>query len=839
VEALPRGTVTFLFTDVEGSTRLLTELGASAYAAALARHRGLLRAVFAAHDGVEVDTQGDAIFVAFGTAGDALAAAAAGQSALAGGPVRVRMGVHTGEPLLTDEGYVGLDVHRAARIAAAGHGGQVLVSESTRTLAPSADLVDLGPHRLKDLSAPERLYQVGAATFPPLETLYRTNLPVPATTFVGRERDLAGLSALLGRDEVRLVTVTGPGGVGKTRVALQAAAEAAERYPDGITWVPLAPLRDPAHVLPELATALDVRRTGDVHEQVAAALGGRRVLLLLDNAEQVVDAAADLARVVAATSADVLVTSREPLLVAAEHEYPLAELDRADAVALFVSRALASRPDFRPSAAVSDLCDRLDRLPLALELAAARTRAVSAEALLERLDGRLDLLRGGRDSDPRQRTLRATIEWSHDLLGERERALFARLAVFAGGCRLGDAVDVCDADLDTLAALVEKSLVRRRGDPDGADRYWLLETIGEFAAERLAELPEAQELRRRHARRFVGETEAAFARILAGGPARHEYERLSADEGNLRAALETLRDDGEPEELGRLCTALFFHWYFRGDTQEGRAWTRAALEGDVGEALRSELENELAGFLYVSGERAEARALTETSVARSRRIGDDRTLLYGLTTLGNVLLDEPGGPELARGPYEEALALAVAQQAGWWQHALTSNLGLLDVVAGHLDRAHARFVSARDRATAAGDELGAAEATVNLAVAEVELGRPAEARTTLATGLAAAPELGLRPWVLNGLRVAALLEASDGDPERGARLFGAVETLERELALAQDEIDRRYVARTEAGLRAALGDGGVARLAAAGAALSLEEAVALALAALDTAAPPP
>src|SRR5438874_3447227 len=300
---LPSGTVTFLFTDIEGSTRLLHELGGS-YADALAEHRRVLREAFARHGGVEVDTQGDAFFVAFARASDALAAASESQDALSTGPIRVRMGVHTGEPIATDEGYVGIDVHRAARIAAAGHGGQVLVSQSTRDLCGGDGLRDLGEHRLKDLGAPERLYQVGASDFPPLKTLYQTNLPIPATPFLGRERELQEVQALISRPDVRLLTFSGPGGTGKTRLALQAAAEVAERFPDGIYWVPLASLRDPSLVLDVAARALGA--TDGLAERIA----DKSLLLLFDNFEHLIEAAPELSNVLGACPNDDRVVAR-------------------------------------------------------------------------------------------------------------------------------------------------------------------------------------------------------------------------------------------------------------------------------------------------------------------------------------------------------------------------------------------------------------------------------------------------------------------------------------------------------------------------------------------------
>ena len=433
---LPTGTVTFLFTDVEGSTRLLHELGAEAYAAALAEHRRVIRGACIAEGGVEVDTQGDAFFFAFATAPGALTAASAFTESLASGPIAVRVGVHTGTPLLTDEGYVGGDVHRAARIAACGHGGQVLVSTSTAPLV-ELELRDLGEHRLKDLSASERVYQLGGREFPPLKTLYRTNLPIPATPFLGREAELAEVVELLTGDDLRLLTLTGPGGTGKTRLALQAAAEAAEAFPDGVFCVPLAPLRDPELVLPLLARTLGVNEEPgtSLEDTLSAHLAGKRQLLLIDNVEHLLPPAAErIAALRASNGSRVLVTSRERLRVGGEQTWPVPPLDYDDGTTLFVTRAQAIDPTFTRSHAVEELCVRLDELPLAIELAAARTAVFSAEQLLERLSQRLDLLKGDRDADPRQKTLRATIEWSHDLLADEEQRLFARLAVFVGGC---------------------------------------------------------------------------------------------------------------------------------------------------------------------------------------------------------------------------------------------------------------------------------------------------------------------------------------------------------------------------------------------------------------------
>jgi len=431
VRDLPSGTVTSLFTDIEGSTRLLEQEG-SRYTDLLADHRRALRAAFAAHDGVEVDTQGDAFFVAFRAAGDAVAAAAAAREALGDGPIRVRIGIHTGEPILTDEGYVGLDVHRAARIAGAAHGGQIVCSETTRRLLErGAPARELGVHRLKDLIEAERLYQLGDGDFPPLRTLDATNLPTASSEIIGREREVAELVSLLSNG-TRLLTVTGPGGTGKTRLALQAAAELVGSLRDGVFWVPLAGLGDPDVVAAEIAQAVGAR------DDLAGFLRGRELLILLDNFEHLLAGAPAVATMLeAADRVRVLVTSRAPLRLAAEREYRLEPLATRDAAAFFAERARATGREVSPdSRVVGAICRRLDGLPLALELAAARTRLLAPDRLLERLDATLPILTGGRrDAPERQRTLRATIEWSYDLLDDRGKAVFARLAVFAAASR--------------------------------------------------------------------------------------------------------------------------------------------------------------------------------------------------------------------------------------------------------------------------------------------------------------------------------------------------------------------------------------------------------------------
>jgi class 3 adenylate cyclase len=413
---LPTGTVTLLFSDVEGSTTLLHELGAEAYADALAEHRRIVRAACAAEGGVEVDTQGDAFFFAFRSAPAALAAAQAVTGAFAAGRIRVRIGVHTGTPLVTEEGYVGDDVHLAARVGASGHGGQVVLSQTTRELVDGLQLTDLGEHRLKDIPGAVSIFQLGSERFPPLKTISNTNLPRPASSFIGRERELRELLAAI--RSARLVTLTGPGGSGKTRLALDAAATLVPDYKAGVFWVGLATLRDPALVSETIGQTLGAKNG------LAEHIGERELLLLLDNLEQVIEAAPQLPALLSAcANLTVLVTSRELLRVQGEVEYAVPPLASPEAVTLFCERSR-----LEPSDEIAELCARLDELPLAVELAAARAKALSPRQILERLSQRLDLLEGGRDADPRQQTLRATIDWSYDLLSEEEQRVVRALS---------------------------------------------------------------------------------------------------------------------------------------------------------------------------------------------------------------------------------------------------------------------------------------------------------------------------------------------------------------------------------------------------------------------------
>ena len=578
-EKFPTGTVTFLFTDVEGSTRLLRELGLDRYAEELAEHRRLIRQACTDNDGVEVDTQGDAFFFAFPAASPAVAAAAQLTESLAAGPIRVRIGIHSGQPLLTAEGYVGEDVHIAARVAAAAHGGQVVLSGTTAALADGHGLTDLGEHRLEDVDHPVAIFQVGSESFPPLRTISNTNLPRPASSFVGREREVAEVRARIEGGD-RLITLTGPGGSGKTRIAIEAASMLVPSFKAGVFWVGLSSLRDPALVTETISRTLGARNG------LAEHIGERELLLVVDNFEQVVDAAPELASLLSACPRlTLLVTSRALLRVQGEFDYPVPPLAESEAVDLFCARA-----QLEATAEIAELCQRLDSLPLAVELAAARTRALSPQQILERLAQRLDLLQGGRDADPRQQTLRATIEWSYDLLTEPERQLFCRLSVFAGGSTLDAAEAVCDAGLDPLQSLVDKSLVRF-----SAARYWQLETIREYASEQLGP-DDLEVLRRRHRAYMVSLAEASATRLHTADESSTSA-RLAPDYPNFRAAVSYALAAGEPDDVGRILGAIYPFFISHGHLAEVREWTEGAL------AARARLsERGLAETLVGGGE---------------------------------------------------------------------------------------------------------------------------------------------------------------------------------------------------------------------------------------------
>jgi len=621
VRTLPKGTVTFLFTDIEGSTRLLHELGPARYADALAEHRRIVREAATAHGGVEVDTQGDAFFIAFPTPAGAAAAADAARDGLAAGAIRVRMGLHTGVPTATEEGYVGEDVHRGARIAALAHGDQILVSPTTASLLDAQPLRDLGQHRLKDFESAVRLYQLGERDFPPLRTPGSIELPTPATPFLGREQELFDAVSLVYERDPRVLTIVGPGGTGKTRFSLELARLLGDDAEGGTVFVPLAPLRDAEFVLPAVADRLGASSPDPA--AIAARVGERRTHLVCDNLEHLLpDVAAPLAELVAAVPAlRLFATSREPLRIQGEAELDLPPLVRDEAVALFCERAQAVRPDVTATDAVVQLCDRLDGLPLALELAAARTKLLTPEALLDRFADRLDSLKGTRDAEERHMTLRATIAWSYDLLDEDEQALFANLGVFRGGCTLETAELVCDADLDTLASLLDKSLLRRRtGRLLGEERYWMLETIREFALERLRESGREDEVRRRHAERMrqIAADQLNLDEPEAG------VEWAMAEREDLRAALDWAEENDAILGL-ELANDLQNFWN-TANPKEGLERIQRLLDrpDEIPPELRASVLRVRGGAADLAGRDDLALQSTEESVELYRQLGDNR-----------------------------------------------------------------------------------------------------------------------------------------------------------------------------------------------------------------------
>ena len=772
------GTVTFLFTDIEGSTRLLHELG-DAYAEALAEHRRALRAAFERHGGVEVDTQGDAFFVAFSRASDALEAAGEGQRALATGPIRVRMGVHTGEPLVTEEGYVGLDVHRAARIAAVGHGGQVLVSQSTRELAGPDGLVDLGEHRLKDLTAPERIYQLGEGEFPPLKSLNQSNLPEQPTPFVGREKELAEVLRLVGDRAVRLVTLTGPGGSGKTRLAVQAAAELVDEHEHGVWWVGLQAVRDPELVLPTIGAALGA--TGAAAEHI----GDRRMLLVLDNLEQLLPAAPALAELLAAClNLKLVATSREPLRVAAEREYAVPPFVEQEGVGFFLSRARAVRADLEPDDRVLEICRRLDHLPLALELAAARVRALSSAQLLERLQRSLPLLTGGaRDAPERQRTLRATIAWSYDLLSPEEQQVFRRLGVFAGGCTLEAAEQVAKAGLDALQSLVEKSLLRFDGE-----RYALLETIREYALERLEEAGEADESRRADADYFLALAEEAD--LSAEGDYGRRYELVPPDQDNFRAAIDWALEEDEIALGLRLMVALEQFWVIV-DPFEGMRRFEALLarEEGVDPILRARAQRCYGGCCHVSGKYEQALQATEESLALFRAAGDDQGVAVLLHRLAIAWLVQ-GEMSRARESLQESLELFRRIGSRRGEAEGVGTLGYIAEREGRLEDALELFSESAATAAEVGFDWWHRNMLLSRAEVELELGQVEAAERDARDALLTAERLGDRRGAVVALALLAWAAAVREDAARAGLLWGAVEAEELRGPLGQWETER-------------------------------------------------
>jgi predicted ATPase len=810
---LPTGTVTFLFTDVEGSTKLLHELGSEAYAEALAEHRRFMRMAFARHGGVEVDTQGDAFFIAFPTAPRALDAAREAQEALAQGPIQVRMGIHTGTPHMIEGGYVGPDVHKGARIAAAGHGGQVLLSREVRELA-EVEVTDLGEHRLKDFAEPVWIFQLGKERFPPLKTISNTNLPRPASSFVGREKEVEEVVSLL-QDGARLLTLTGPGGSGKTRLAIEAAAELVPGFQNGVFWVGLAPLRDPAIVTETIGKTLGAK------DGVADHIGEREMLLLLDNLEHVIEAAPELASLVeSCPNLKLLATSRELLRVRGEVEYAVPPLAVREAVQLFCARSR-----LEPDESVAELCRRLDNLPLAVELAAARTSVLSPTQILERLPQRLDLLKGGRDAEARQQTLRSTIEWSYELLSSEEKALFVRLAVFRGGCTLEAAGQVTGADLDTLQSLVEKSLLRH-----GGDRFWMLETIREYAAERLEASGGAEQVRRRHAEHFLALAEEVEPHL------RVEYkewpDRLERDHDNLRASLDLLEAAGETQLALRLAGAVWVFWRDRSHMTEGRRRLESALHADERPtAARAKALNGASFLATFSGDAATGRLQGEEALAIHRTLGDAWGTADSLHWLGwAVAMD---------GDWAQALPLLDESRQRFQE--LGDKYQTLDAAHdvawayGELgDRERARALEEENLRLARELHNEQTEAIILelLASYAVDEGRAEDALSLATESLRIFQDIGDLGGVAIELRRCASAFVLKGKAGTAVRLLASSEALYADIGGTMPWV-ARMTNETLARIRAQLDEAAVAEAWEEGRKLTADEAVALALETLE------
>jgi predicted ATPase/class 3 adenylate cyclase len=810
----PSGTVTLLFSDIEGSTRLLRRTG-DAYAGLLAEHRRLMREAFARHRGFEMDNEGDAFFVAFESANDAAAAAAEAQRALAGhdwpeeGEIRVRIGLHTGEPRPVDGRYVGLVVHAAARIMSAGHGGQVLVSESTRGLLDDRfQLRDLGEHRLKDLPGTQQLYQLHVeglpADFPPLKTLDHrpTNLPLEPNAFIGRTRELKEAWALLTREDARLLTLIGTGGAGKTRLALRLASGAVEHFPDGAFFVSLAPVRDWELVVPSIAQTLGLReQPGEtVLETLTEYVRDRRMLLLLDNFEQVLPAVPALSGLLgSAPGLNLLVTSRTPLRIAGERTYSVPPMGDSESMNLFVERAQAADASFEVTddnaRDVAEICERLDGLPLAIELAAPRIRALPPAALLRRLDDRLKLLTGGaHDLDERQRTIRATIEWSYDLLPDAARALFAQLGVFVGGCRPEAAEALCKADLDildSLQLLVENSLLRRRADSDGEPRFWMLETIREYACELLEAEGNADEARPSHAEYFADEAERLDLESRTGDHAAI-LTRLSEERANLREALKWARENHDGDLMQRLAAALWSFWAARGDITGGRLALEEVLALTDDRPARVLLG--VCTLRLLSGQTDGIVHDAEEALGAAEKLGDDFSLAQAWNLLGRIR----GG---FRGEFAEAerawtKALGYAERGGFAAERAES-IGWL-LIAGIFGPLPAEEGIARCKEflrLAGEDPTIRAWCCVERSVLEAMQGDFTLARELLAEGARTLEEVGLTVWAANTVQEAFMIERLAGTPEAATGdLMRSFETF--------DEMGEKGFLSTVAGLLA-------------------------------------
>lgn len=820
---LPTGTVAFLMTDIEGSTQLVGRLG-EVWPRLLDEHVALMREAIAAHGGSWISSEGDSVFAVFPSVRQAIAAAVHAQRSMAAGEsehgdrLRARMGIHAGEAVMGGRDYTGIDVHRTSRLAAAGHGGQVLVSDAARSLTadlPAADLSyrDLGTHQLRDLPAPERIHQVVgtglASEFPRLRTessTARTNLPAQLTRFVGRTREVRDISELLQRE--RLVTLTGPGGTGKTRVAIETARTLLDAYVDGVWFVALDVVRDPALVVPTIAATLTVAEEPgrSIAAVLAERLGDKQTLLVLDNFEQVVEAAPEIGELLrAAPNIRVLVSSREPLAVAGEAVYPVDplavpsepgsptadQLRGLEAVDLFVDRARSVRPGFlltdANAPAVAAICRRLDGLPLALELAAARANLLSPDQILARLDQRLTLLASSRrDLPDRQRTLRGAIDWSHDLLSEAEAVVFRRFSVFSGGADFDSLASVLDPDgelgidlLDVASALADRSLVRSIAGA-AANRLEMLETIREYAAERLAASTDEPLVRDRHAAYFQGLAEAA--REVLTDPRRDEIlDRLERELPNFRAALSWSLDAGDPGVGLAIATGLNNFWHTRGNIGEGRAALTALLgatDGQAPTALRARATSVAASLAGWHVDFAAAAALGAEALRLAEELGDPGLLASAYVTNGWATVGPL--PEVARDYFSRAIELAGQQDD---EALLRLSMGGLSVALlnlGELDEAMAVSIDVAERSERAGDPYNAGYARLGIGQIRLRRGDTTGALSELMVSFRRFRAAGADIGIALALDFVALLALQAGDAPRAVRVGAFADRLRRE-----------------------------------------------------------
>lgn len=817
----PAGTITFLFTDIERSTDLLQRLGDSRYAEMLEVHREMIRAAFQQRGGHEVDTQGDSFLVAFQSALDAVMTATNAQHVIVahpwpeGGAIRVRMGLHTGHPISSGGGYIGLDVHRAARICATGYGGQILLSEATRNLIEhdlpaGLELRNLGSHRLKDLKYPEKIYQLLhsqlPADFPPLKSLNALphNLPIQLTSLIGREREMVEVRRLL--TAARLVTLTGAGGCGKTRLAVHVAANIVEEFEDGVWLVELAALSDPMLVPQTIASTLRIpERPGQASvDLLTDYLRSKSALLILDNCEHVIETCAQVTQTLlqACPGVRVLATSREALNIGGEVRFrvpslslpevePVFSTDRlvlSEAARLFVDRATQSHPSFaitvRNAPAVAHVVRRLDGIPLAIELAAARVKVLSVEEIASRLDDQFHLLTNGhRTALPRHQTLRATMDWSYALLSQRERALLRRLSVFAGGWTLEAAEAICAGDgveegdvLDLLTRLADKSLIAVE-ERDQGMRHRQLETVRRYSWERLVETAETTTMRRRHCDWFLSLAEQAEPKL--GGPEQAAWlNQLDLEHDNLRTALQWSLDAGETEAALRLASAVWRFWVARGYSEEGRRWLEAGLQRSTGlpANVRAKALKVVGNLAVIQTDFASGSAFYRESLALWRQLGDKQGIA---NLLGNLGLMSAYQGDLAKACvlYEESLAIRREMEDREGTALILHNLGIAIAYQGDHTKAQHILEEALNLFGALGDKQHVAMALNNLGYVAIHRRDYQSARALYVEGLGIRRELGDKSGIAFSLEGLAGLAALQGEAKRAARLLGAAEAL--------------------------------------------------------------